>query len=157
MSRVGVWLVVLGATQPAHADPGPIHVFAQRADGTWLSAAQDHVAISRELPSAANEDEAVRVVLSDATGTPPPIRIATRRAGGALLDTLAEPQLSAATCPPGVAATASCWATVPLRLTPDRLDRDHPAAHDRSLEAELGGKLWVKVAGQPLTSWAVGA
>src|SRR6478609_2472555 len=160
MSRIGVWLIFLGATELAHAEPGPIQVFAQRADGSWLSPAHDHVALSRELPSAseiANEDEAVRVVLSDASGTPPLIRIATRRAGGSLLDALAEPKLSTAACPPGVPASASCWATLPLRLTPDRLDRDHPAARDRSLEAELGGKLWVEVAGQPLTSWAVGA
>ncbi|HYQ03629.1 MAG TPA: hypothetical protein VER96_33380 [Polyangiaceae bacterium] len=160
MSRIGVWLIFLGATELAHAEPGPLQVFAQRTDGTWLSPAHDHVALSRELPSAggdAHEDEAVRVVLSDASGTPPVVRIATRRAGGALLDALAEPKLSTATCPPGVPAHAACWATMPLRLTPDRLDRDHPAARERSLEAELGGKLWVEVAGQPLMSWAVGA
>jgi len=44
-----------------------------------------------------------------------------------------------------------------LRLTPDRLDRDYPPTRDRSLEAELGGKLWVESAGQLLASWPVGA
>jgi len=164
MSRLGAPLVsgllLLSALRPAHAEPGSVQAFARRADGTWLDAARDHVALSRDLPTAAggaSEDEAVRLVLSGPGSAPPAIRVSARRASGALLDSLAEPKLSPVGCPPSSAPHATCWQTVPLRLTPDRLDRDYPAARDRSLEAELGGKLALEVAGQPLLSWGVGA
>jgi len=153
-------LFFLCAARLAHAQTDPVHAFARRAGGTWLDSARDHVALSRDLPTAeggASEDEAVRLVLTGSGSAPPQIRVSTRRASGALLDSLAEPKLSPVGCPPGTAPNASCWETVPVRLTPDRLDRDYPAARDRSLEAELGGKLWVEAAGQPLASWVVGA
>ena len=155
-----VGLLLLCPTRLAHAEAGSVHAFARRADAGWLDTARDHVALSRDLPmveGGPSEDEAVTLVLSGPGNAPPAIRISTRRVSGALLDSLAEPPLSPVACPPGVAANSTCWETVPLRLTPDRLDRDYPAARDRSMEAELGGKLWVEVAGQPLASWAVGA
>src|SRR4051794_31282462 len=52
MTRAGIGLVFLCATALARAEAAPVRVFAQRADGSWLSAAQDHVALSRELPNA---------------------------------------------------------------------------------------------------------
>src|SRR5690349_7078373 len=122
MNRAALFLIVLGVTQVARAEPVKLAAFAQRADGTWLSEARDHVAISRELPRADGdslEDEAVRLVFSSGDSAPPVVRISTRRASGALLDTLAEPKLSKAECPPGTVAGASCWATAALRLTPD--------------------------------------
>ena len=86
------------------------------------------------------------------------IRVSTRRANGLLLDTLAEPELTKAALPRGQRRErARVGRPRPLRLTPDRLDRDYPLARDRSLEAELGGQLSVEAAGQPLASWAVGA
>jgi len=83
--------------------------------------------------------------------------VSTRSGNGSLLDALAEPKLAEAVCPAGGMPNGRCWSTEPLRLTPDRLDRDYPFTRDRSLEAELGGKLLVEVAGQSLASWAVGA
>jgi len=158
MSKAGLLLVLLCAARPAHAELATT-VWAQRADGSWLSVAADHLAISRELPGAegVDEEEAVRLVLSGPGKAPPQIRVSTRRVNGALLDTLAEPKLSEVTCPPGSAANRTCWATVPLRLTPDRLDREYAPTRERSLEAELGGKLSVESAGQLLANWGVGA
>ena len=153
-------LSLANVTRAAPAEPGALQVFARRADGTYLRSARDHLALSRDLPTAiagANEDEAVRLMLSGPSSVPPQIRVSTRRASGALLDSLAELELRSIACPPGATPNATCWETVPLRLTPDRLDRDYETARDRSLEAELGGKLWVEVAGEPLASWPVGA
>lgn len=159
MRRAGIFLLVLCATRLLRAEVGPVRVSAQRADGSWLSPGRDHVALSRELPAAAgpSEDESVRLVLTAPGSSTPQIRVSTRRANGALLDSLAELELSLVRCREESAVPASCWATVPLRLTPDRLDRDYPPARERSLEAELGGKLWLEVAGQPLAYWPVGA
>ncbi|HEY0469825.1 MAG TPA: hypothetical protein VGC79_36815 [Polyangiaceae bacterium] len=160
MSRSGLALAVLCLTELARAEAPVVQVFAQHANGAWLRAGQDHLALSRDLPSAeagAADSEAVRLVFASAAGALPQIRVSTQRVSGALLDTLAEPELAKAVCPPGSVASASCWATAPLRLTPDRLDRDYPPVRDRSIEAELGGQLSVEAAGQPPVSFAVGA
>jgi len=158
MRRSRLALAVLCATQLARAEAAPPRAVAQRADGSWLSADRDHVALSRDLPGAESgpgDPEAVRLVFAGSDGAPSQIRVSTRRANGVLLDTLAEPKLSKTACPPSIAG-ASCWATAALRLTPDRLDRDYPLARDRSLEAELGGRLSVEAGGQLLASWVVG-
>ncbi|HYQ29757.1 MAG TPA: hypothetical protein VER04_21160, partial [Polyangiaceae bacterium] len=52
MRRFALGLIGLCLTQHARAEEPAMRAFAQRADGTWLNAAQDHVALSRELPSA---------------------------------------------------------------------------------------------------------
>jgi len=152
-------LAGLCATDLARAEGPALHAFAQAANGSWLGA-QDHLALSRDFPSAESgpsESETVRIVFSSDSSAPTLIRVITRRQNGLLLDTLAEPVLSKAECPPGSVPGASCWTTAPLRLTPDRLDRDYPLVRDRSLEAELGGQLSVEAAGQSLASWPVGA
>ena len=160
MTRFGLVLAGLFLSPLAQAEGPALHVFAQGADGRWLSTEQDHVALSRELPSAESgpsDDQTVRLVFIGSDSAPLQIRINTRRASGLLLDTLVDPPLTKSACPAGSAASARCWATAPLRLTPDRLDRDYLLARDRSLEAELGGQLSVEALGQPLASWPVGA
>ena len=160
MSRSGLVLALLCTAHLARAEEPALRAFALGANGTWLNPGQDHVALSRDLPSAEAEpadSEAVTLVFAGRDSAPPAIRVSTRRANGQLLDMLAEPVLTKAGCPASSAANASCWATAPLRLTPDRLDRDYPLARDRSLEAELGGQFSVEAAGQPLASFAVGA
>ncbi len=160
MRSIVLVLAALGATHLARAEGPAPRAFAQRTNGAWLSSTQDHVALSRDLPSAESgpsDSEAVRLVFNGYGSPPRQVRVSTRRASGLLLDTLAEPPLTKAECPSGSAAGAACWATAPLRLTPDRLDREYPLARDRSLEAELGGQLSVEAAGQLLASWPVGA
>jgi len=149
----------LWAANLAHAEPGAARVVAQSGAGTWLTSNRDHVAISRELPTnaaGASEGEAVRLVFVGFASAPRQVRISTRRSGGQLLDTLSEPKLTLATCPPG-SSSGSCWATPALRLTPDRLDREYTVARERSLEAELGGELQVESEQQALGAWRVGA
>ncbi len=160
MRRVALMLLSLCATHLALADGSDVRAFAQAADGSWLRGAQDHVALSRDLPSAESgpsDTETVRLLFSGYSSVPTQVRVNTRRQSGLLLDTLAEPKLAKAACPAASTAGGSCWVTAPLRLTPDRLDRDYSLARDRSLEAELGGQLAVEVAGQSLASWPVGA
>ena len=160
MRNFGLVLLALCVTQLAQAEESGARVFAQAANGNWLAMAQDHMALSRDLPSAEsgpNDSEAVRLVFSGYEHPPTQIRISTWRRGGPLLDTLADPQLTRVACPLSGTANTTCFATAPLRLTPDRLDRDYRLARERSLEAELGGHLSVEVAGQSLASWAIGA
>ena len=141
-----------------HANPDAPGLSARTADGTWLEAERDHVAISREMPW--NEDaragaEAVRLVFSRFSEKPTGVRLSTLRRNGLVLDTGGAPELAPAECPPGVAGT--CWATPLLRLTPDRLDREYAPTRDRSLEAELGGELVAHVAATRVGGFRVGA
>ncbi|HEY3665999.1 MAG TPA: hypothetical protein VGL19_08370, partial [Polyangiaceae bacterium] len=159
----GLW-VVLSSTPVAALEPPPARVFVLANDGqTWREPGRDHLALSRELPSQLDpakavplEPEAVRLVFSGLGSTPGSVHLSTRRSNGALLDALADPALSSWPCPPTVPA-GPCWSTQPIRLTPDRLDRDYVAARDRSLEAELGGDLRVELSGRALGEWQVGA
>ena len=136
-------------------------VLAVSADGTWFPSSRDHVALSRDLPSAeggASEGEAVRLVFVGFSARPTGVRLSTLRSNGLALDAQSDPALSAVACPPNVSpAPAACWATAPLRLTPDRLDRDYAVAHERSLIAELGGELQVEARGGVRSAWRVGA
>jgi hypothetical protein len=139
-----------------------VHVLALAADGTWLDPAADHLSISREIPQSVTaarkegEPDAVRLVFSGMGASPAPVQVTTHRSNGVPLDTLAVPPLSRVACPPGSAA-GPCWATARLRLSPDRLDREYAPAKGRSLEASLGGTLWVESAGRVLGRFRVGA
>jgi len=120
-------------TRISAAEPSEARVSVLLGDGrTWLDPARDHLALSREMPTvfdgarpAPVEPEAFRLVFSGVGAAPSALHISTRRSSGALLDALADPPLSAWPCPPG--SGGSCWATPPLRLTPDRLDRGRQA------------------------------
>ncbi len=159
-SRAMVLGFTLSLARPGHAEPP--RAFALASDGiTVRDPVRDHLALSRELPSALNrvqpalEPEAVRFLIAGPSAAPV-VRLTTYGAAGAVLDVLAEPALSAWPCPPASAST-TCWATAPLRLTPDRLDREYPAARDRSLEAQLGGELRLEIGAKKLEIWRIGA
>ena len=150
---------VLALPVLANAEPAHRRVIARSGAGQWLEPGRDHVAISRELPGVegdANEAEALQLVFVGFSGAPSDVHVQTLRSNGSPLDTLADAALSVAPCPVG-SAPGPCWSTRPLRLTPDRLDRESRVAHHRSLEAELGGLLRVDAAGAPLGAWPVGA
>ena len=160
-SRVGLtrgaFALCLVLSRSALADPGQ-SVVALSGAGEWLWPGREHVAFSGEFPtlaSVAHEREALRLVFVGFAQSPH-FSVSTRQASGAPLDALSALSLIAWPCPRGAVA-GPCWATVPLRLTPDALDRAYGAAHERSLEAELGGQLLVEVAGQALGAWRVGA
>ncbi len=157
--RVGgalrVFALSVIASRVAAADPGR-SVVALSGAGAWLEPGRDHVALSREFPELASsaESEALRLVFVGFAQSPR-FEVSTRHSSGAPLDFLNALSLVAWPCPPG--AAGPCWATVPVRLSPDRLDRAYGAVHARSLEAELGGQLQVAVAGEVLGAWRVGA
>lgn len=152
------------APATAVAEPAAgARVYALRGDGTWLDASTDHLALSREIPQALAADatsfgdgEAVRLVFAGLGTAPGSIQISTRRADDSPLDTLRGPALSPWPCPAGSPA-GRCWATLPLRLATDRLDREYAAASERSLEAELGGQLRIETAGRLLARFRVGS
>src|SRR5450755_3808760 len=145
------------AEEPAH-----VRVLGLAGDGTWLDASRSHLAISREIPQSLSldqqesEPDAVRLVFVGLGASPGPVEISTRRGDDSLLDTLTGLTLLPWACPPR-SPIGSCWATLPVRLTPDRLDRDYAAAKERSLEAALGGELRVESAGRILARFRVGA
>src|SRR5450432_1750054 len=98
------------ATCVSAAQPGVARVSVLASDGsTWLDPARDHLAISREMPTAFDpalpppvEPEAFRLVFSGLGAAPSSLHISTRRGSGALLDALADPALVTWACPPGV-------------------------------------------------------
>jgi hypothetical protein len=155
---------VISVAPVGHAQSNPrLTAYALASDGRWLDPQRDHLAISRELPIIIDpaqptpvEPEAVRLVVVGASLAPSSVSLRTLRRSGALLDALATLPLVPWPCPPGNTG-AVCWSTQPLRLTPDRLDRDYPAARTRSLEADLGGELQVNVGQEVLGSWRIGA
>ena len=134
-------------------------VFALLPDGSWIDATQGHLSLSRELPeplSRAGARDATRLVFVGFTSPPRKVRLSTQDRKGNGLDVQVEPKLTASACPPSH-AHETCWSTLPLRLTPDRLDRDYPAAKDRSLEAALGGVLDVESDAERLARFTIGA
>lgn len=146
-------LAVVLSSGASHAESAP-RVAVQVGDA-WL-AASEPVFLSRDFPSSkqgVGERDALRLVLVGYAEEPARVRITSRHAAGGILDALADPTLSPAACPPGSAGR--CWATQPLRLTPDHLDRDYSLARERSLEGELGGLLQVEVSGQAIGSFRV--
>jgi hypothetical protein len=144
--------------------PPAVRVLGLSTDGAWLDPSTSHVALSRELPQAtvvgsrteSVERDAVRLVFIGLGVSPGPIRVSTVRSDDSLFDALSGPALSPWACPPGSPA-GPCWATEPIRLTPDRLDRDYSAAKGRSLEAALGGELRVESMGRSMARFRVGS
>ncbi|HEY4105501.1 MAG TPA: hypothetical protein VGM44_16495, partial [Polyangiaceae bacterium] len=107
----------------------------------WLRPGTGHLAISREIPQFLPADptqipalDASRLVFDGLGATPGALQLGTYSSTGALLDLIANPSLTRAPCPPG-SSSHECWATLPILLTPDKLDREYAAAKGRSLEA----------------------
>lgn len=151
-------LLAVPNSRAARAEAAP-SVVAWLPDGAWVEATTGHLSLSRDLPEPlerAGVRDATRLVFVGFPSAPRQVRLSTkdRQANG--LDVQEEPKLAASPCPPNHVGEA-CWATVPLRLTPDRLDRDYFAAKERSLEAALGGSLDVEVEGKRLARFAIGA
>ena len=163
----GVWFAVgcaLSLPRPVLAEPpSAVRVVGLGADGVWLEPNSSHLAISHELPEPwspdrgqSTEPDAVRLVFVGLGASPGRIRLSTLRRDDSLIDSLDSPALAPCECPPGSPAQP-CWATPPVRLTPDRLDRDYPAAKERSLEAALGGALRVESSSSTLARFLVGS
>jgi len=154
----GCVLVAASTATDVRAQASP-SVVALLPDGSWIDPETGHLAISRELPEPlanAGARDATAFVFMGFPRDPPKIRLSTQDRKGSGLDAMEEVKLAPHACPLGH-PQEKCWATVPLRLTPDRLDRDYASARERSLEVALGGTLQVQSEGQRLARFVVGA
>jgi hypothetical protein len=119
--------------------------------------AREHASLERtppervETPVDARYDDpdALRAVLvvPDAAGAPaqpPALTIESIAASGASLDQLPKIALEPFAC----AKAARCFATAPLRFVVDDVDRTHPVVDKRSVRAEVGGAIVLRIAGR---------
>ncbi|HEU4412319.1 MAG TPA: hypothetical protein VFS43_44160 [Polyangiaceae bacterium] len=122
------------------------------AAGRPVDAAISGVPLARTPPSRAPgvaspapAGEGVRVLLvGDDEDLPPSLALASIDGAGRVVDALPALELGRAACPEDVGPGLSCRATAPVRPVFDEVDRAHPLATERSLQAELGGALVVR-------------
>jgi hypothetical protein len=132
--------------------------------------AVSHASLSRTLPTymATHMDGSTDVDALSWLAVCPPglvpaaIRFESFSPSGERLDLIAAAPLLRAPCPaagqPGraVPGDLECGTTGPIRATADLMDRAHPAAIERSLRAEVGGRIVLDVSGQKAASIRVG-
>lgn len=134
------------------------------AHGERVDLARSHASISRTLPDFLASDAAEQpdldalrwIAIGDADSVPSSVEIVSLGLEGTELDQLSSVELWEVPCPPGVAAQLVCRGTAAIRATADRIDRAHPESAGRSLRAEVGGQLLVRVAKKKATSIRVG-
>ncbi len=116
--------------------------------GNDVDPARSHASFERAAPDRlkgspyGNTDDvdALRFVLvSQPEDLPPLVRLVARDPSGAVVDVLESVAFGSVPCPQGTASTLACGSTVPIRIVPDEIDRNHPTTVGRSLRALLGG------------------
>ncbi len=128
--------------------------------GEVVDMARSHASLEREPPArvegppdAPYEDpDALRVVLAvpdDGPGLGGDRILAVESLGayGARLDVLSGLAMRPAPCARPYAGVR-CWASEPLRLVIDDVDRSHPLVGDRSIKAQVGGAIVLRAGGQ---------
>ncbi len=147
------------AARPSVA-PGVGAFEFQDQGGATLDSARVHLALSRALPDSAPEAdrEGFRVALRGrAAGSK--IDLVSLSPSGVLLDALRAVPLSLPCPAPASGAQGgdeACARTGPLRLVMDDLDRSALLTRDRSLRAEVGGRVLVVEDSRALASIPVG-
>lgn len=134
------------------------------AQGGRVDLARSHASISRVLPAflandpaGASDQDALRwIAIGDPDSVPESVEIDSLDPSGARLDGLSPVELWELPCPAQVEKNLVCRGTALIRATVDRIDRAHPESAGRSLRAEVGGKLVVRVAGEKASSIRVG-
>jgi hypothetical protein len=127
--------------------------------GDVVDMTRSHASLERTPPARIeggtdatyDDPDALRIVLStadDAPGLDGERAIAVESLGplGGRVDVIPRLALSPSSCPPAYAGVR-CWASQPLRLVIDDVDREHPLVADRSIKAELGGAIVLRDAG----------
>lgn len=133
-------------------------------DGRRVSLAKSHASLSRVMPAAlwpdptaAHDADALRWMVVGPSGTlPGVVSFASTREDGKALDRLDGVPLVPCPCPAGVARGLECARTEPIRLSTDRIDRNHPASRGSSLLGEVGGRVVAERHGQKIASIRVG-
>jgi hypothetical protein len=128
-------------------------------DGDVVDMARSHASLERTPPSRVegppdaryDDPDALRVVLAlpdDGPGLDGDrdIAVDSVNALGATIDTLPHLTLAPSSCARPYIGMR-CWASAPLRLVIDDVDRDHPLVNDRSIKAELGGAVSMRLDG----------
>ncbi len=128
--------------------------------GEVVDMARSHASLDRTTPSRIegppdapyDDPDALRVGLAvpdDGSGLDGDKAIAVESVSslGTRLDVLPRLPLAPAPCARPYAGVR-CWASPPLRLVIDDVDRSHPLVADRSIKAELGGAIVLRDAGR---------
>jgi len=132
---------------------------------------RQRLALSRELPpelayleaDRKRDEEAVRFVVAGPTAAlPSVVSLISEGAEGRYADALRDVGLVSSACPGAVRTRASedglaCGQTVAVRLAVDQVDRNHPSTRERTVVAEVGGKLSVRVSEESELRFRVGA
>lgn len=140
----------------------------QGGDGKFVDMARSHASLERTPPARVegppdakfDDPDALRVVLElpDGAGAglagegpamdgPREVAIESVSALGLRVDVLPHLVLAPSPCP-SASAGVRCWASAPLRLVIDDVDRNHPLVADRSIKAEVGGAIVVRSGGR---------
>jgi hypothetical protein len=140
-------------------------VMALDGDGARVDMVASHASLSRTLPRSLlpkedrelSETDALHwLVVGPNLGLPDELSLVSTGADGRPLDALEHVRLLPARCPREVGPGLSCRTTEPIRAATDGLDRAHPRALERSLHAEVGGRLIVFSLGLKAASIRVG-
>ncbi len=128
--------------------------------GAVVDMARSHASLERTPPTRVegppdakyDDVDALRVVMAlpdDGPGLDGDREIAVDSVSalGAQLDTIPRLALAQSTCARPYAGVR-CWASAPLRLVIDDVDRDHPLVSDRSIKAEVAGAIVLRSEGR---------
>jgi hypothetical protein len=128
--------------------------------GAVVDMARSHASLERTPPTRVegppdakyDDVDALRVVMAlpdDGPGLDGDREIAVDSVSalGAQLDTIPRLALAQSTCARPYVGVR-CWASAPLRLVIDDVDRDHPLVSDRSIKAEVGGAIVLRSEGR---------
>jgi hypothetical protein len=117
-------------------------------EGAAVDATKSHASIERTPPArleeSAKDPDALRARIAVPGGAADPTSLALESlsALGISLDTLPQAPLTATSCAPDLRGV-HCFATAPVRIVVDAVDRTHPLVVDRSVRGEVGGALTV--------------
>jgi hypothetical protein len=134
-------------------------------DGARVDMVASHASLSRTLPRSLlpkedrglGDGDALRwMVIGPHAGMPDEISLVSTAADGKPIDALEHVRLNPVKCPSSAAPGLDCRTTEPIRAATDGLDRAHPRALERSLHAEVGGRLIVFSLGLKAASIRVG-
>ncbi len=165
MGALAASVATASAQAPVAAPPAakpPIEIRALDYRGQALDPERSHASFSRTLPSelgglpGPDRDALELLLVAPPAASVDSVELSSLSASGKLLDILPRLRAAPVTCPGGVAPASVCRRTAPIRAVFDSLDRNHPAAQQRTVIAELGGTLEASVGGKRLLSLRVG-
>jgi len=154
-----VELLATARGQRVHVTLAVLGIDLRDGDGHIVDAARSHASLERTPPSRAegpidgpfDDPDALRIVLAEpdegpGLDGPRELTVESVGPGGAIVDTLRPFTLTPSPCTRTYEAVR-CWASAPLRLVADDVDRNHPLAFGRSIKAQLGGAIVLRARG----------